>query len=307
MDPAKVLGHEFEETEMEYTERDVALYALGVGAAAANQCDPLELPLVYNHLFKDSFKVLPTFGVLLPASLVDQFLSLDGLVFNPALLLHGEQFLEVYRPLPPRAKVRSSSKVVGLADKGKAALLVVETLSRDAETGEPLCLNRTSAFLRGAGGFSQSQHGAAAAAGPPPYRGAAVPAPPADRGPDFVHEDTTQLSQALLYRLSGDYNPLHSDPEFAAAAGFDRPILHGLCTLGFAVRAVIRRCCAGEPGGIRSLHARFLLHVFPGETIVTEMWAESAPPRVIFRCKTKERGLPVLTGVASLNTAPSKL
>lgn len=306
MDPAKVLGYEFEETKCEYTERDVALYALGVGAAAADQCDPLELPLVYNHLFKDSFKVLPTFGVLFPASLVDQFLSLDGLVFNPALLLHGEQFLEIYRPLPPRAKVRSSSKVIGLADKGKAALLVVETLSHNAETGERLCLNRTSAFLRGAGGFAKSQPSA-----PAPYKGVPVPACPTDRGPDFTFEDRTQPSQALLYRLSGDYNPLHADPEFAAAAGFERPILHGLCTLGFATRAIVRCCCGGEPARVRALQARFLLHVFPGETIVTEMWADSSsssPSRVIFRCKTRERGSAVLTGAATLGfPAASKL
>lgn len=301
MDANLVLGYEFEKVDFQYTEKDVALYALGVGSGAGDPVDALELPFVYKHFFTDEMKVLPTFAVLFPASLVDQLLSLEALVFDPKLLLHGEQYLEICTPLPPRARVRSKSRISGLEDKGKAALLEVETVSSDADTGAALCINRSTCFLRGAGGFSAPSNQHLSKKSSP-----AIPPVP-DRKADHVFEEPTQLSQALLYRLSGDYNPLHCDPEFAADAGFERPILHGLCSLGFAVRAVIRCCCGGEPESIRSVRARFLLHVFPGETLKTEMWIDGDEKRILFKSTVIERKRAVLMGVIQVAPTLSRL
>uniref|UniRef100_A0A453LIE3 Uncharacterized protein n=1 Tax=Aegilops tauschii subsp. strangulata TaxID=200361 RepID=A0A453LIE3_AEGTS len=203
--------------------------------------------------------------------------------FDASLLLHGQQYIEIYKPIPSCASVVNKVKVAGLHDKGKATILEIETTTSLKDSGEVLCMNRSTIFLRGAGGFSDSSR---------PYSYTTYPANQISRisipnsAPSAVYEDQTQQSQALLYRLSGDYNPLHSDPMVAQVAGFTRPILHGLCTLGFAARAVIKSFCNGDPAAVRNIFGRFLLHVYPGETLVTEMWVDGQ--RVQYQTKAKE-------------------
>ncbi|KAI3797298.1 hypothetical protein L1987_32554 [Smallanthus sonchifolius] len=208
----------------------------------------------------------------------------DDSMMNPELVIN-HKFPEM----------QNKSSIVGLHDKGKAAILEVEAVSYEKETGEPLCMNRTTVYLRGAGGFSKSSQ---------PYSFSKYPGnqtsskTPKTR-PFVVHEESTQPTQALLYRLSGDYNPLHSDPKVAEVAGFSRPILHGLCTLGFAVRAIIRTICNGDANLVKAISGRFLLHVYPGETLITEMWLEGS--RVLYQTKVKERNRAVLAGFVDLN------
>ncbi|KAJ3690825.1 hypothetical protein LUZ61_019989 [Rhynchospora tenuis] len=303
-DPKLVLSHKFAEDEFTYSERAVAIYALGVGACGADAVDTKELHYVYHRDGQPFIKVLPTFVSLYPfqksngLGLVD----LPGLHYDTKLLLHGQQYIEVYRPIPSSGTVVNKASVAGLHDKGKAAIVELETTSYLKETGEILCMNRSTVFLRGAGGFSDSSK---------PYSYTAYPANQIFRfsipksEPTIVYEDRTQNSQALLYRLSGDYNPLHSDPSIAQIAGFTRPIQHGLCTLGFATRAVIKSFCNGDPTAVKSIFGRFLLHVYPGETLVTEMWLQA--PRVIYQTKVKERNQAVLSGYVEIRQIPSSL
>uniref|UniRef100_A0A803MX38 MaoC-like domain-containing protein n=1 Tax=Chenopodium quinoa TaxID=63459 RepID=A0A803MX38_CHEQI len=204
----------------------------------------------------------------------------------------GQQFI----------KIRNTTRVAGLHDKGKAAILEIEMTSFDEDSKEPLCMNRSTIYFRGAGGFSRSS---------PPYTftnysGTQLPAIKIPKSQPFASfEDVTRPSQALLYRLSGDYNPLHSDPMVAETAGFPRPILHGLCSLGYAIRAIIKCICKGNSDMVKSLSGRFLLHVFPGETLITEMWLEGL--RVIYQVNVKERNKVVLSGHVDLNLLPSHL
>lgn len=310
IEPDKVVGVEFDEYEFEYTERDVALYALGVGAASADACDPIDLPFVCKDAQKDQFRVLPTFAVLFPSSLVDQLLAVEGLKFDPALLLHGEQYLQVHCSLPARAKVVNRARISAIKDKGKSAVVDVETVSFDRATGDRLATNRSSIVLRGAGGFTKPNAPHLAS---PPHRQApeltqhgpatSASAATSRSNPDATVEERIPPSQALLYGLSGDYNPLHSDPKFAASAGFPRPILHGLCTLGFATRAILRTYCLGNPSLFHSVHCRFRAHVFPGETLRTQMWkgdGSAGETRISFECWIVERGLIVLSGLVQL-------
>ena len=176
-------------------------------------------------------------------------------------------------PLPLSATVTNSARIAEIYDKGSGALVLLDVNTRD-EQGEELAFNRVSLFIRGIGGFG-GERGPAMAAGPLP-----------DRPPDAVHRDKTNDNQALLYRLSsGDRNPLHADPAFAAAGGFEWPILHGLCTFGFAGRAVLRHFAGNDPTRFKSIGLRFTKHVFPGQMIITEMWREGEN-RVYFQSKT---------------------
>ncbi|MBP6015578.1 MAG: SDR family NAD(P)-dependent oxidoreductase [Candidatus Promineofilum sp.] len=277
--PLDAVGYAFRPTTMTYDEGDLSLYALSVGAAA-DPLDAAELPFVYE-LSRDGFRALPTYGVTFPFSLLWQITDVPGLRFNPALLLHGEQYLELKRPLPTSATVTNTARIAQIYDKGSGALVLLDVHTAD-ETGEEIAYNRVSLFIRGVGGFGGE-------------RGPSSSAPPLPgRAPDAVHRQQTNDNQALLYRLSsGDRNPLHADPAFAAAGGFNRPILHGLCTFGFAGRAVLRHLAGNDPARFRSIGARFTRHVFPGETLVTEMWADDG--RVLFQCRAAERDEIVLS------------
>ncbi|KAG0590048.1 hypothetical protein KC19_1G067100 [Ceratodon purpureus] len=295
--------------------RDVALYALGVGAGGADPCNPTELPFVYHPDGQSSIKVLPTFTVLYPFKFVEFMRDIPGLHYDPNLLLHGEQYIEIYQPIPANATIRNRVRISGLHDKGKAAVLEMETFSHLDDSGVLLCMNRNTIFLRGAGGFSTSgkpysylkRTNSSISSGVGPSTSTKQDPSRGGRNPDHVFEDRTQPSQALLYRLSGDYNPLHSDPSYAKTAGFPRPILHGLCTLGYATRAVIASSCGGEPSLVQSVQGRFLLHVFPGETLITEMWKDEDQNRVDYKLKVKERNKVVLAGSITLRPTLSRL
>ncbi|ORY62985.1 uncharacterized protein BCR38DRAFT_435596 [Pseudomassariella vexata] len=276
---AKAQAAESPETIFSYTDRDSILYNLGVGATRT------ELPYVFEG--HEDFQVLPTFGVI-PAFDVNAPYSMDEVVpnFNPMMLLHGEQYLEIKKwPIPTAAKTKNYAKLLEVVDKGSAAVLKGGVTTLHAETGEPLFYNESTVFLRGCGGFGGQRK--------PQDRGAATAAnAPPKRLPDVVVESTTTEEQACVYRLSGDYNPLHVDPNFAKMGGFKRPILHGLCFMGIAGKAVFERF-----GPYKNIKVRFAGTVMPGETLVTEMWKEGG--KVIFQSKVKETGKFAITGAAA--------
>lgn len=280
VDLDKALGHEFKPANFTYNDRDVILYALGIGAGR-DPMDEVDLPLVYE-LRKDDFKVFPTFGVIFPSVVMSQVLSLPGMTYNPMMLLHGEQYLELPKPLPTAATVLSKARVSQIYDKGKGALVVVDATAEDAE-GEVVAKNKITLFIRGIGGFGGDR-------GPSTSHINRSP----DRSPDAVYEERVPANQALLYRLTGDRNPLHADPAMAASGGFDRPILHGLCTFGFAARAILRKYANNDVSRFKSISVRFSRHFFPGETLHTEMWDEG-DGNILFRCKALERDEYVLT------------
>ncbi|KAK8965193.1 Enoyl-CoA hydratase 2, peroxisomal [Platanthera guangdongensis] len=273
IDPTLIISHKFPEVSFSYSERDVAIYALGVGACAGNAVDEKELKYVYARDGQQFIQVLPTFGSLFPFKNTNGLALSDvpSLDFDPRLLLHAQQYIEIYKPFPSNCTVKNKTTIAGLHDKGVFLSLVYSLLASIAKFFRNYTSSLHTTYLRGAGGFSKSSK---------PYSYASYPADQVSfvsvpkQKPSVIHEDRTQQSQALLYRLSGDYNPLHSDPMIASIAGFNRPILHGLCTLGFAVRAIITSVCEGDPNAVRSIFGRFLLHVFPGESLITEMWIQ---------------------------------
>jgi len=277
IDLDKVLGAELPGAVATWDGDDVILYHLGVGAGGS-PTDDNELEYTYEA----RLKVLPSFGVVPVFGALAGLVGLDGLSFNPMLLLHGEQEIELSGPIPTQAKVDTTAKVTGVYDKGKGALVVVEARTSD-ESGKPLFVNRFAAFLRGEGGFGGEP-------GPAPGH-----EPPA-RNPDHVVESATLPQQALLYRLSGDKNPLHIDPSFAKLGGFDTPILHGLCSYGIVCKAVVDGALGGDVTKVAGYRARFSGVVFPGETIVTSMWQEG--DRIVVSARTKERDTPVISNAA---------
>jgi 3-hydroxyacyl-CoA dehydrogenase/3a,7a,12a-trihydroxy-5b-cholest-24-enoyl-CoA hydratase len=278
----KVVGAELTPVPYEYQPRDVILYALGVGAGY--EAD--ELKFVYEN----GLEVLPTFGAIPPFPALMGLVGVEGLDINLVMLVHGEQYLEVRKqPTPVQGKLTSKPVISAVYDKGKGALIELEIETVD-ESGEVVFFNRMGNFVRGEGGFGGER-------GPDPGN------EPPDRDPDKVVELKTMTTQAMIYRLSGDYNPLHIDPAISSMAGFDRPILHGLCTFGHAGRAVLREFCGNDPAKFKSIKVRFSRPVYPGDTIVTEMWQE-AEDMIILRSTTKERqGEYCLTNAAAwLNT-----
>jgi acyl dehydratase len=255
-----------------YTDRETMLYALGIGFGR----DPLnesELPFVYEN----GLRTIPTLSTVV--SWGSAIIGKSGI--NYLYVLHGEQRLTVHRPMPAAAEILADERITGAFDKGeKGAILLIEKTLRLKDTGEKLCTLVATTVARGDGGFGGSKEGA-----PEPHP---IPA----RAPDIVHACDTRPDQAFLYALSGDRNPLHRDPKVAKLAGFPRPILHGLCTYGTACRAVISTVCKYDADRIAGFDARFSAPVFPGETIVTEMWIDG---RVVsFRSKVKEREIVVI-------------
>lgn len=262
--------------DYQFTERDVILYNLGIGATAKE--------LQWTFEGDDEFAALPTFGVI-PQFQASGGMPLDWLPnFNPAKLLHGEQYLSLKAPIPTSGNLVSEARLMEVLDKGKAAAVTSIVETRDKDTGELIFENQSTVFIRGAGGFGGRRVGK--------DRGAAsaVNAPP-KRAPDATLEEQTSPSQAALYRLSGDSNPLHILPEFAAIGGFDQPILHGLCSMGIAGKHVLKSF-----GEYTDIKVRFAGVVFPGETLVTHMWKEGS--KVVFVTKVKERDAIVLASAA---------
>jgi (3R)-3-hydroxyacyl-CoA dehydrogenase / 3a,7a,12a-trihydroxy-5b-cholest-24-enoyl-CoA hydratase / enoyl-CoA hydratase 2 len=285
IDVDAALGYEFPPQTSRYDEKDLSLYALGVGAGQ-NPLDGGELQYVYENA-GDGFKALPTFAVVPALSMVFEMYkrgeTAPGLNYGFDRILHGEQYTEVRRPLPSSGKLTHKAKIKDIWDKGKGAVVVTAITTSD-EDGNELFYNELTTFVRGAGGWG-GERGPSADVNVAP-----------DRKPDAVVEEKTSEAQALLYRLSGDINPLHADPGFAKAFGFDRPILHGLCTFGFAARHVIRAMSKNDPRYFKSIKVRFSESVFPGETLVTEMWKEG--DKIVFRCKVKERDKVVISNAA---------
>ncbi|NLI69339.1 MAG: hypothetical protein GX364_00535 [Firmicutes bacterium] len=275
-----VVGKELQPLEYTYTSKDTILYALGVGAGE----EPDELKFVYEN----ELLALPTFGVIPPFPALLGLAAVDGVDINLAMLLHGEQYLEVLKhPIPVEGRLTSKPKISAVFDKGKSALVELDAVTVN-EKNEDIFFNRFGVVIRGEGGFGGE-------------RGPDAGNEPPAREPDRVVKMKTLPQQALIYRLSGDYNPLHADPAFAAMAMFDRPILHGLCSFGFAGRAVLREYADNDPTMFKSIKVRFSRPVYPGDTIVTEMWKESEE-KIVFRCKTGEREEYVLTnGAVTLN------
>ena len=230
---------------------------------------------------------LPSFGVIPPFNAKAPF-SMSELVpnFSPMMLLHGEQYLEIRQfPIPTEATLVSYPKLVEVQDKGKSGVIVSGTTTKDKKTGKDIFYNESTAFIRGSGGFGGSSKGR--------DRGAAskVHKPP-QRSPDKVQEEATTKEQAAVYRLSGDRNPLHVDPEFSKVGGFDVPILHGLCFFGIAAKAIVQNY-----GLFRNIKVRFAGTVLPGQTLVTEMWKEGNT--VIFQTKVKETGNLCISGAGA--------
>jgi acyl dehydratase len=277
IEPQKALAAKFPAATSSYEIDDVILYHLGIGAGVP-PTDANELEYTYEK----NLKVLPSFGVIpVFSAMGGSLFNVEGLKFNPALLLHGEQDIEIHRPLPTQAKLESQVRIAGIYDKGKAALVVLEVKS--SEGGSPLFTNRFSLFLRGEGGFGGD---------PGPKAGNEAPA----RAPDLTVESRTLPQQALLYRLSGDKNPLHADPAFAKMGGFDRPILHGLCSFGIVCKAAVDHALAGDVTKVARYQARFAGVFFPGETMVTSIWREGN--QLLLASKSQERGTPVLSNAA---------
>ena len=244
-----------------------------------------DLPLVYEN--DDKFQVLPTFGVIPPFNAVAPF-SMSELLpnFSPMMLLHGEQYLEIRQfPIPTETTLVSYPKLVEAQDKGAAGVLVTGSTTKDKKTGKDVFYNESTVFVRGAGGFGGSSKGADRGAASRAYK-------PPQRKPDAVVEEATTEEQAAVYRLSGDRNPLHIDPEFSKVGGFDVPILHGLCFFGIAGKAVWR-----QYGMFRNIKVRFAGTVLPGQTLITEMWKEGNV--VIFQTKVKETGKLCISGAGA--------
>ncbi len=238
-----------------WTSKDALLYALGVGAGMDDPTGA-ELEFTTENSRDIAQRVVPTMGVVLQAG----GLPLDQLgEVNLALMLHGEQGITLHREIPVEGTLESTSTITGIWDKTKGAVVDMESTSTLADTGEPLFTTRSSLFFRGEGGWGGD-------------RGPSVSVDIPDAAPDVEVAYQTRTDQALLYRLNGDRNPLHSDPLFAADGGFPKPILHGLCTYGFTGRALLHGLCDGDPARFGSMDARFTSPVMPGETLTVRMW-----------------------------------
>ena len=264
-----VVGLVLPTSTFDYEERDVMLYALGIGAK--------ELPFIFER----NLKVIPTFAVI-PAFPALMGLA-QGVEINPVMILHGEQGFRIAKTIPTSGSLTTSGTVTGVYDKGKGALVTIDSTTTDA-SGETVFTNTSGVFVRGAGGFGGE-------------RGPGAGNKPPERAPDKSVDDTTLDIQAAIYRLSGDRNPLHIDPDFAKMAGYDRPILHGLCSFGYAGRAVLAEYCDNDPDRLVGLSVRFTGVVYPGDTITTEMWDEG-DGKIIVQSKTQE-GRVVISNAAA--------
>ncbi|MFJ3584161.1 MaoC/PaaZ C-terminal domain-containing protein [Streptomyces sp. NPDC090127] len=253
IDAARAVAAEPRSAEITWDHKDVQLYHLGVGAGTP-ATDAAEL----RYTLESRLHVLPSFVTVAGAGMgVVGGLSAPGVEIDLAAVLHGGQTITLHRPVPVRGRAVTTSRVAAVHDKGKAAVLVLR--SEVADDDGPLWTSDAQIFVRGEGGWGGDRG---------PSERLALP----DREPDKTVERPVREDQALLYRLSGDFNPLHADPEFAALAGFDRPILHGLCTYGMTLKAVVDTVLGGDVARVRSYRTRFAGIVFPGETLRIRMW-----------------------------------
>ena len=273
----QLMSMKFEPARQTYTRKDTMLYALGLGVGARDQVAPSELKYVYER----DLVALPTLAVVLAAGAMRLSDPRFGVTYR--MLLHAEQGLELHRPLPPEGTVVSSTTIDEIYDKGaaKGAIMYMTRKLHDEKTGALLVTLGTVSFLRADGGFGGKSEGA-----PKP-----VPVPE-ERAPDLTAMLPVALNQALIYRLSGDYNPLHADPEVARAAGYDRPILHGLCAYGMVGRALLQLLCQDDAARFKRLYLRFTRPVFPGEPLQLQVW-HVASGTAAFRLVASERNVVV--------------
>lgn len=264
-----------------YTHKDTILYALGIGIGA----DPLD-PAQLRFTYEKDLVTLPTMAAVL-ASPGFWMRERSELGIDFTKLVHGEQSVQLHAPLPPAATLLGKSRVTRIVDKGegKGAVMHVEKTLTDEASGQLLATTEQVLFLRGDGGFSR--HGGGDEAAPP------LPATP-ETAPDLVLDLPTRPDAALLYRLSGDINPLHADPAFAAKAGFARPILHGLATFGVACHGLVKSFCDDDPTRLKAIRARLSAPVYPGETLRLEAWRLDGGA-LAFRGRLVERDVTVLT------------
>lgn len=258
------IGEKTDPQHFEWTDRDTLLYALGVGAGT----DDLAFTTENSHEIEQ--QVLPTYAVIACSPFAA---ALKIGTFNFGMLLHGSQEIRLFKPLPPAGKMTVVSEVADIQDKGegKNAVVMLKGVGTDTDSGDVIAETLTTVVIRGEGGFG----------GQPGQRPAAPEIP--DRAPDARVALPTREDQALIYRLSGDRNPLHSDPWFAKnLAGFPKPILHGLCTYGVAGRALVAELGGGDATKVHAVAARFTSPVFPGETLTTSIW-RTEPGRAVFR------------------------
>jgi acyl dehydratase len=279
IDPTVALSAAPTLEEVTWSTLDVLLYHLALGAGA-DPTDGRELA----YASESGSAVLPTFAVVVPMlrAAAPPQVSFPGIEVDLRTILHASQRIEVHRPLARNGKSTVQTGVTDLWDKGSAAVIVVDTVAIDTD-GSPLWTSSMRMFSHGEGGFGGHR-------GP-----SGAPAPPS-RAADHVLVAPTFPQQALWYRLLGDRNPLHSDPAVAAAAGFRRPILHGLCTYGIVTRAIADALLGGQVDQVRAVEARFTGVVFPGETLRTSVWAEDGG-RIVFGTQVDDRdGAPALSG-----------
>ncbi|MDE2563128.1 MAG: MaoC family dehydratase N-terminal domain-containing protein [Sphingomonadales bacterium] len=281
LDLEKVRAYAIPQTRDEYDPRDVILYALGVGAGLSEDVDET------NFLFERQLQVLPTIALVLGTPgfwPLDPRTGLDWIN-----VLHGEQRLKLHVPLDPHGTLIGDTVVTDVADKGPGKPAMLRATKRVTTPGGTLVAEATETwFIRGAGGFG----------GPRDLPGEGLPSVP-ERAPDYEIKLPTSRAQAAIYRLSGDRNPLHIDPATARIAGLDRPILHGLATMGLTGRALIHACCASDASRLREIALRFTAPVYPGDTIRTHIWQQGDD--LHFRADAIERGVRVIdNGVAML-------
>ncbi len=248
----EAVGAKGEPTTRSWTSKDALLYAVGIGGGTD------ELQYTTENTKDVEQKVYPTFAVIIGGGGIP--MNAVG-SFNPALMVHGEQGIELLGEIPAGGELESVGECTAIYDKGSAAVLVFTSESKDVSTGEVLLRTRTSLFCRGEGGWGGD-------------RGPAEKIEMPMREPDRQVTYATREDQALTYRLSGDRNPLHSDPSFAAMGGFDKPILHGLCTYGFTGRGLLNALCDGDASRFKSMNSRFSKPVMPGDTLNVQMWVD---------------------------------
>jgi acyl dehydratase len=263
------------EVEQKLTKRDTMLYALGVGLGS-DPCDENQLKFVYEQ----NLVALPTMAIIL--AYPGPWHAHPETGITRSHVVHGEQGFTIHRPLPVEGPIIGQTEIVNVIDKGKdkGALVLTTCTVRDKATDEAICTLTATTFCRADGGFGG------------PSGPVKEPHPIPQRAPDVTCDLPTLPQAALIYRLSGDYNPLHADPSYARKAGFKMPILHGRCTFSIAGHAILKTCCEYVPARVKSMEGRFSSPVYPGEVIRTEMWRDGEV--VSFRSTVPERGVTVL-------------
>ena len=271
----KLITREIPAVEQRLTKRDTMLYALGVGLGA-DPCDVNQLKFAYE----ENLQALPTMAIIL--GYPGPWHAHPDTGITRSHVVHGEQSFRIHRPLPVEGAIVGKTRVTGVVDKGrdKGALVLTECEVRDKAAGDLICTLTSTMFCRADGGFGG------------PSGPVKAPHPVPDTPPHLVCDLPTLPQAALIYRLSGDYNPLHADPPTAHKAGFRMPILHGRCTFSVAGHAILKTCCGYDPARFKSMEGRFSSPVYPGETIRTEIWQDG--PTVSFRATVPARGVTVL-------------